>query len=87
MLGKKDLSVCLAHAYHNRSSSLTLTANLKGAHIGQNLDLYQDLVQSVSTRTLTQEYLKDFNNGNTSQAILDLVGVGRALNTTVLALN
>lgn len=52
-----------------------LTANLKGASIAQDLSLYQDLVQSVSTRTLVQEYLKDFNNGNHSQALLDTLSV------------
>lgn len=59
----------------SRSSSLTLTANLKGAHIAQDLALYQDLVQAVSTRTLVQEYLKTFNSGNSSQSLLTLIAV------------
>lgn len=52
-----------------------LTANLKGASIAQDLSLYQDLVQSVSTRTLVQEHLKEFNSGNHSQTLLDLTSV------------
>lgn len=60
---------------YDRSSSLTLTANLKGAHIAQDLALYQDLVQAVSTRTLVQEYLKTFNSGNSSQSLLTLIAV------------
>lgn len=74
-----------SQADFDRSSSLTLTANLKGAHIAQDLDLYQDLVQALSTRTLVQEYLKTFNAGNTSQTLLNLIAVrGRAMTVLLL---
>ena len=54
-----------------RSKTLSVTADLKATQIAQDLGLYRDLAQAVSTRNGVQGLLKEYNEGNTS-ATLDL---------------
>jgi hypothetical protein len=48
-----------------------VTANLKADQIAQDLDLYRDLVQAVSTRTTVQTKLGQYNDGNLSESLLE----------------
>ena len=53
-----------------RATTLTVTANLKAAQISQTITSSRDIVQSVSTRSLIQNLLRRYNNGDHSDNLL-----------------
>lgn len=53
-----------------RASALAETASMKANTLATNIAFYRDLVQSVSTRASLQSELRQYNNGNASDALL-----------------
>jgi hypothetical protein len=53
-----------AHGDYDRSKTLEVTADLKATQIAQDIDLYRDLAQAVSTRSEIQALLKAYRDGN-----------------------
>ena len=53
--------------YH-RSQSLSLTASLKAAQLTSNLELLQSTCGTITTRLLVQQALRQFYNGNDTDA-------------------
>ena len=59
----------------SREQTLQVTANLKADQIAQDLRLFQEAVQTVTTRDNLQAFVKVYDNGNTSQALRDALAV------------
>ena len=54
--------------WHDRSSSLSLTASLYANQLGDNLILLQTSAQALSSRVLLQNALQRYNQGNNTDA-------------------
>jgi hypothetical protein len=52
-----------------RADTLQITANLKADQLAQDIALFRDAVQSLTTRDLLQGYLRQFHAGNTTQEL------------------
>lgn len=59
----------------SQEQTLQVTANLKADQVAQNLRLFQDSVQFITTRDVLQAYVRSYNNGNTSQELRDALAV------------
>lgn len=59
----------------SRKDLLGTIANVKASQISQNVGLMNDAVQSVSTRDMLQASVHDYNNGNDSDSIIEVVEV------------
>ena len=55
-----------------------MTADVKATQIAQDLGLYRDLAQAVSTSNGVQLLLKEYNDGITTQALFDGLNVSAA---------
>jgi hypothetical protein len=53
----------------SRADTLQVTANLKADQLAQDIALFRDAVQSLTTRDLLQGYLRQFHAGNTTQEL------------------
>ena len=53
-----------------------ITANLKATQVVQEISSYIQSAQQISTRSILQYYLRDFNNGNQTQELYDAINVG-----------
>ncbi|KIY04087.1 uncharacterized protein Z520_00779 [Fonsecaea multimorphosa CBS 102226] len=53
--------------------TLMVTANLKATQVAQDITLMGTSVQSIATRDVLQDLLRDFNNGNHTQDLYDAI--------------
>ena len=53
-----------------RSKTLSVTADLKATQISQDIGLYRDLAQAVSTRNSVQALLQKYDDGNDTEVLL-----------------
>ncbi|OAP62757.1 hypothetical protein AYL99_01984 [Fonsecaea erecta] len=53
--------------------TLMVTANLKATQVAQDISLMGTSVQSIATRNILQDLLRDFNNGNQTQALYNAI--------------
>jgi heme exporter protein D len=59
----------------SRQQTLQVTANLKADQLGQDLRLFQEAVQSITTRDSLQGYVRGYDNGNTTDELRDALAV------------
>ncbi|KPI40547.1 Two-component system protein B [Cyphellophora attinorum] len=53
----------------SRQQTLQVTANLKADQLSQDLRLFQEAVQSITTRDVLQGYVRGYDNGNTTDEL------------------
>jgi hypothetical protein len=63
------------HLRQAKWQTLMVTANLKATQVAQEISLFRTSVQQISTRSIIQNLMQDFNNGNHSQELYDSIKV------------
>lgn len=58
-----------------RAHTLEVTASLKADQLAQDIALFRDSVVSMTTRENLQAYVKDYNDGNTTDSLSDDLAV------------
>ncbi|KIW33413.1 uncharacterized protein PV07_00265 [Cladophialophora immunda] len=61
------------HLNNAKWETLMVTANLKATQVAQDISLMGTSVQSIATRPIIQNLLRDFNNGNHTQDLYDAI--------------
>ncbi|KIW90981.1 uncharacterized protein Z519_08764 [Cladophialophora bantiana CBS 173.52] len=70
------VSIWVQTVHHLNSAkweTLMVTANLKATQVAQDISLMGTSVQSIATRDILQDLLRDFNNGNHTQDLYDAI--------------
>ena len=66
-----------SHHYimQTRAQTLEVTASLKADQLAQDIALFHDSVVSMTTREKLQAFVKDYNDGNTTESLSDDLAV------------